>query len=54
MNRKRIFAISVVVMWMITFGVAMDNWAIGICIGITFGMSFGLLESSEEEKNEDE
>ena len=54
MNRNRIFAIAITVMWIITFGIAMDNWTIGICIGITFGMSFGLLESSEEEKNEDE
>ena len=54
MNRNRIFAIAITVMWIITFGIAMDNWTIGICIGITFGMSFGLLESSKEEENENE
>lgn len=54
MNRKRIFAIATTVMWIITFGTAMDNWAIGTCIGISFGMSFGLLESSKEEENDNE
>jgi hypothetical protein len=53
-NRNRIFAIAITVMWIITFGIAMDNWTIGICIGITFGMSFGLLDSSKEEENGNE
>ncbi len=33
------------VLWGITFGSAMHNWTLGICMGLCMGTVFGLFDS---------
>lgn len=40
-----IFPISMTVLWGITFGSAMHNWTLGICMGLCMGTVFGLFDS---------
>ncbi|MBQ3390195.1 MAG: hypothetical protein IJG57_03865 [Firmicutes bacterium] len=53
-ENKTVFALAMAVLWSITFGIAMNNWTIGICMGICFAIAFGLFGSEEDEKKDNE
>ena len=55
MNNKRIFALSMTVLWSVVFVTSMHDWTIGICMGICFCIAFGLFGNDEDdEKKENE
>jgi len=47
-----IFPISMTVLWGITFGSAMHNWTLGICMGLCMGTVFGLFDSENGNRDE--
>lgn len=46
---KKIFPISMAVLWGIIFATAIHNWVIGICLGIMWGSVFDLFGSDEKD-----
>ena len=51
---KKIFPISMTVIWGITFATAMHSWALGICMGIMMGCAFGLFGSDEKDDGDEQ
>lgn len=47
--KGKAFPISMTVLWAITFGSAMHNWTLGICMGLCMGTVFGLFDSGKGE-----
>ena len=45
--KKRVFPISMTVLWGIVFTTAMHNLTLGICMGLMMGIAFGLFDSGE-------
>ena len=45
--KDKVFPISMTVLWTITFGAAMHNWTLGICMGLGMGAVFGLFDSEK-------
>lgn len=50
--KDKVFPISMTVLWTITFGAAMHNWTLGICMGLCMGMAFGLFDSGKGNRDE--
>ena len=46
--KDKVFPISMTVLWVITFGAAMHNWTLGLCMGLCMGTVFGLFESGKD------
>ncbi len=44
MNSRRAFALSMVVLWAVVFGVVFHNWTVGISVGICFAIVYGMFE----------
>ncbi len=53
MKNKRIFALSMAVLWSMVFGNVMHDYTIGICMGICIGMVFGLFGNDDGNKEDD-
>ena len=53
MKNKRIFALSMAVLWSMVFGNAMHVYMIGICLGICIGIVFGLFGNDGGYKEDD-
>ena len=49
MSNKQIFGLCMAALWTCTFGVALRNWTLGLCMGLCFGMCFGMFDSGKEE-----
>ena len=49
--KKKVFPISMAVLWGIVFATALHSWTLGICMGLMMGIAFGLFDS---EKNNQE
>ena len=47
MKNRWVFALSMTVLWGISFGVALNSVASGICLGLCMGMAFGLFDGSD-------
>ena len=47
--KDKVFPISMTVLWAITFGAAMHNRTLGICMGLCMGAVFGLFDSGKGE-----
>ena len=47
--KDKAFPISMTVLWANTFGSAMHNWTLGICMRICMGAVFGLFDSGKGE-----
>ncbi len=45
MNKKKMFPVSMTVLWSIVYANAMHSRTIGICLGIMMGIVFGLFDS---------
>jgi MFS superfamily sulfate permease-like transporter len=50
--KKRVFPISMTVLWGIVFTTAMHNLTLGICMGLMMGIAFGLFDSDKKDKQE--
>ncbi|MCR5403245.1 MAG: hypothetical protein K6E91_05410 [Butyrivibrio sp.] len=50
--KKKVYPISMTVLWGIVFATAMRNWTLGICMGLLMGIAFGLLDSDKEDDEE--
>ncbi len=46
--KKKLFALSMTVLWSIVFVHAMHDVTIGICMGLLIGLAFGLFSDEEE------
>ena len=46
--KKKIFPVSMAVLWGIVFTTSLHNLTIGICLGIMMGIAFGLFDSDKE------
>ena len=51
-HNKTAFAVSMAVLWGVSFGSALHDWTLGICLGLMMGIAFGLFDSGEDEKDE--
>ena len=51
MSKKRVFAISMTVLCVITMTAAMHDWVMGLCLGVLFGIAFGLFDSEDDQSN---
>ena len=49
--KNKVFPISMTALWGITFGNAMHNWTLGICLGLCMGIVFGLFDSEKDGDN---
>ncbi|MCR5575645.1 MAG: hypothetical protein K6F56_01405 [Oscillospiraceae bacterium] len=47
--KDKVFPISMTVLWGVTFGAAMHNWTLGICMGLCMGTVFGLFDAGKDE-----
>ena len=50
--RKKVFPISMAVLWGTVFTTAMHSLALGICMGLMMGIAFGLFDSDKKDKQE--
>jgi Na+/H+ antiporter NhaA len=50
--KNKAFAISMTVLWCITFTSALHDTAVGISLGLMMGVAFGLFSDQDEEKEE--
>lgn len=46
--KKKVYAISMAVLWSIVFSQAMHSTTLGICMGLLIGIAFGLFDSDRE------
>lgn len=49
---NKAFPMAMTAPWIITFGFALHNWTLGICLGLCMGMAFGLFGSSNGDGDE--
>ena len=54
MMKKRVFPISMTVLWGNVFTTAMHNLTLGICMGLMMGIAFGLFDSDKKNDQEKE
>ena len=47
--KKRIYPISMAVLWGMVFGTALQSRTMGVCMGLMMGMAFGLFDSGPRE-----
>ena len=52
--KNKIFPLSMVLLWTLTFGTAMHNWPVGIGMGLCMGVVFGLFDQDEENEGKPE
>ncbi|MBR2256087.1 MAG: hypothetical protein IJ899_01865 [Blautia sp.] len=45
--KKKVFPISMTVLWGIVFTTAMHSLILGICMGLMMGITFGLFDSEK-------
>lgn len=48
MNYNKVSAISIAVLWVIVFSVALQDWTLGIGTGLCIAMAFGAFDSGKE------
>ena len=51
--KRKVFPVSMVLLWSTVFSQAMHSLSLGICIGLLMGVAFGLFDS-DRGGNEDE
>lgn len=47
--KSKVLPVAMTVLWIITFGIALHNWTLGICLGLCMGVAFGLFGSGDED-----
>ena len=50
MENRKLFAVSMAVLWSITYSYAMHSIPLGICMGIIIGIAFSVGSEDEKEK----
>ena len=48
--KNKAFPISMTILWGMTFGSAMHNLTMGICMGLMMGIAFGLFDSDKKDQ----
>ena len=48
MLKKKVFPISMTVLWCVVFVNALHSRVLGICLGIMMGMAFGLFDTDKD------
>ncbi len=51
--KSKVLPVAMTVLWIITFGIALHNWTLGICLGLCMGMAFGLFGSDGSDEKSD-
>ena len=51
---KKVFPISIAVLWGTVFTTAMHSLALGICMGLMMGIVFGMFDSDKKNDQEKE
>ncbi len=52
--KKKVFPVSMTVLWGTVFTTAMHSLTMGICMGLMMGIAFGLLDSDKKDNQEKE
>lgn len=52
--KKKVFPISMAVLWGTVFTTAMHSLALGICMGLMMGIVFGMFDSDKKNDQEKE
>ena len=52
--KGKILPIATTILWIITFGFALHNWTLGICIGLCMGVALGLFRSRDDDEESGE
>ena len=50
--KKKVFPISMAVLWGVVFTTAMHSLSLGICMGIMMGIAFDLFDSEKKDDRE--
>ena len=51
--KKKVFPISMAVLWGMAFGTALHSWTLGICMGLMMGIAFGLFDSENNDRDQE-
>ena len=51
--KNKVLPIATIVLWIITFGFALHNWTLGICIGLCMGVALGLFGAGDNDEKGD-
>ena len=52
--KKKVFPVSMAVLWSLVFTISMHSWSLGICMGMMMGIVFGLFDSDNNDDHEKE
>ena len=52
--KKKVFPVSMAVLWGCAFAESMHSWTLGICMGMMMGIVFGLFDSDNNNDHEQE
>ncbi len=47
--KRKVFPISMVVLWGCVFTTAMHSLTLGVCMGLMMGIAFGLFDSDQKD-----
>ena len=50
---RKVFPVSMAVLWGMVFSQAMQNMTLGICMGLLMGIAFGLFDSERGGKEDE-
>ena len=51
--KRKVFPVSMTVLWGIVFTQSMHSLVLGICMGLLMGITFGLFDSGKGEKEDE-